>query len=71
MRIARTVEEARRAQAGLLLSSIEPAAAPRTTKEATQPNPYVAPARNTPGWSGESLADTIARYERAVAATRR
>jgi hypothetical protein len=71
-RIARSVEEARRAQAGLLLASIEPAAAAaRAAKDAPQPNPYVAPTRDAPGWSGESLADTIARYERAVAATRR
>jgi hypothetical protein len=71
-RIARSVEEAQRAQAGLLLASIDPAAPPaRAPKEPPQPNPYVPPARNEAGWSGESLAETIARYERAVAATRR
>jgi hypothetical protein len=71
-RIARSVEQAQRAQAGLLLATIEPAAAPRTPKEPPQPNPYLPPpARNAPGWSGESIAETIARYERAVAATRR
>jgi hypothetical protein len=89
LRIAKSVEEARRAQQGMLLASLqqgEPtprvARTERTERErapkvdtATKPadNPYLPPERPaaTPNWSNETLAETIARYERAVAANRR
>jgi hypothetical protein len=88
-RIAKSIAEARRAQEGMLLASLqqgEPtprtARTERTDREAgpkvdtvTKPadNPYLLPERPaaTPNWSNETLAETIARYERAVAANRR
>ena len=84
-RIAKTVAEAQRAQAGLLLASVQPPESPATrakrrddepkqiaeAKPASVTNPYLAPDRNGTTWSNESLADTIARYERAVSANRR
>jgi hypothetical protein len=84
-RIAKTVAEAQRAQAGLLLASVQQPESSTTrakrrddepkqiaeAKPASATNPYLAPERSDANWSNESLADTIARYERAVAANRR
>jgi hypothetical protein len=93
-RINKSIAEARRAQAGLLLASLQqadadPAARPlRSESEDARPadgdarpavdakpaaNPYLPPDRPAAvtNWSNESLAETIARYERAVAANRR
>jgi len=84
-RIAKTVAEAQRAQAGLLLASVQQpeSSATRAKRRDDEPkqiteaqpksaaNPYLAPERGGGNWSNESLADTIARYERAVAANRR
>jgi hypothetical protein len=76
-RIARSVAEAQRAQAGLLIASIQqPEPAPRSAHtEAAKPatNPFLPPTQSTSpnNWGSESLAETIARYERAVAANRR
>jgi hypothetical protein len=114
-RIAKALAEARRAQASMLLASLQEApAAPREfkpeaarrdnaapaigpsdakpdpaparaaaptapTADAPAPNavatpaanPYLPPERGAASWSSETLAETLARYERAVAANRR
>jgi hypothetical protein len=90
-RINKSIAEARRAQAGMLLASLQqadPQTRPlrsesddaRKTDTDSKPvaNPYALPAPTTAAgapaavtnWSNETLAETIARYERAVAANR-
>ena len=75
-RIARSVAETQRAQAGLLLASVqqpEPTRpGPQTKADKPTANPYMSPPQTaSANWSSELLAETIARYERAVAANRR
>lgn len=84
-RINKSIAEARRAQAGTLLASLQQADPPtrplrsenedaRKTDNDAKPtiNPYLPPERPAAvtSWSNETLAETIARYERAVAANR-
>jgi len=89
LRIAKSIAEARRAQEGLLLASVqqgEPKPSTERKERAERPadpkadtvakpvdNPYLPPERPAAAanWSNETLAETIARYERAVAANRR
>ena len=84
-RINKSIAEARRAQAGTLLASLQQADPPTRplrsesedarkadTESKPTTNPYLPPERPTAvtNWSNETLAETIARYERAVAANR-
>jgi len=81
-RIAKQVAEAQRAQAGLLLASLQavPAGGPArprphdkrdeqtATADAPAPprHPFLPPPGGTPGWTNESMAQMLERYESAV-----